>query len=272
MLDLDYAEDSAAETDMNVVMNNGGGFIEVQGTAEGHALRRHELDALLDLATDGTAQLFALQREALAALSATAQCVLVLATRQRRQAARVRGVARAARLRARSCRPTLGIAPAEETGNTFEANALLKARHAARAPGLPALADDSGIEVDALGGRPASTPRATPASTRATPTISRCCSTRSPACREPLRTARYRCVIAYGARAPTTPRRWSPRAAGKGTHPRAPRGNGGFGYDPVFVPAGETRTAAEMSAAEKNAVSHRGLALRALLAQWRVSR
>jgi len=65
VLDLDYHEDSTAETDMNVVMNNGGGFIEVQGTAEGHALRRDELDQLLALATAGTARLFELQREAL---------------------------------------------------------------------------------------------------------------------------------------------------------------------------------------------------------------
>jgi ribonuclease PH len=66
VLDLDYAEDSSAETDMNVVMNSGGGFIEVQGTAEGHAMRREELDALLALATHGTSQLFGLQRAALA--------------------------------------------------------------------------------------------------------------------------------------------------------------------------------------------------------------
>ena len=63
VLDLDYAEDSSAETDMNVVMNNGGGFIEVQGTAEGHAFRRHELDALLNLAAGGIARLFQLQQE-----------------------------------------------------------------------------------------------------------------------------------------------------------------------------------------------------------------
>jgi ribonuclease PH len=66
VLDLDYIEDSTAETDMNVVMNSGGGFIEVQGTAEGHAMRRDELDALLELATQGTATLFALQSAALA--------------------------------------------------------------------------------------------------------------------------------------------------------------------------------------------------------------
>lgn len=65
VLDLDYAEDSACDTDMNVVMNDGGGFIEVQGTAEGHAFRREELDALLELASKGVTELCALQREAL---------------------------------------------------------------------------------------------------------------------------------------------------------------------------------------------------------------
>ena len=65
VLDLDYDEDSQAETDMNVVMNNGGGFVEVQGTAEGHAFRRHELDALLNLAAEGIGTLFALQAQAL---------------------------------------------------------------------------------------------------------------------------------------------------------------------------------------------------------------
>jgi len=65
MLDLDYGEDSEAETDMNVVMNNGGAFIEVQGTAEGHAFRRHELDALLNLAASGIGELCSLQAQAL---------------------------------------------------------------------------------------------------------------------------------------------------------------------------------------------------------------
>jgi ribonuclease PH len=65
VLDLDYAEDSSCDTDMNVVMNDGGGFIELQGTAEGHAFRREELEALLDLASAGITKLCALQREAL---------------------------------------------------------------------------------------------------------------------------------------------------------------------------------------------------------------
>jgi ribonuclease PH len=65
VLDLDYAEDSQAETDMNVVMNNGGAFVEIQGTAEGHAFRRHELDAMLNLAASGIGQLFAVQTQTL---------------------------------------------------------------------------------------------------------------------------------------------------------------------------------------------------------------
>jgi ribonuclease PH len=65
VLDLDYAEDSNCDTDMNVVMNDGGGFIEVQGTAEGHAFRRDEMDALLGLAEKGIAELVAAQRAAL---------------------------------------------------------------------------------------------------------------------------------------------------------------------------------------------------------------
>ena len=65
VLDLDYAEDSQAETDMNVVMNNGGAFIELQGTAEGHAFRRHELDEMLNLAARGIGELLAMQAQAL---------------------------------------------------------------------------------------------------------------------------------------------------------------------------------------------------------------
>jgi ribonuclease PH len=73
VVDLDYAEDSSAETDMNVVMNNGGAFVEVQGTAEGHAFRRHELDQLLDLAASACQQLFAVQLESLQAPLAVAE-------------------------------------------------------------------------------------------------------------------------------------------------------------------------------------------------------
>jgi ribonuclease PH len=73
VLDLDYAEDSNCDTDMNVVMNDGGGFIEIQGTAEGHAFRRDEMDAMLALAEKGIAELVAAQRAALQSDNAVAR-------------------------------------------------------------------------------------------------------------------------------------------------------------------------------------------------------
>ena len=157
VLDLDYAEDSGAETDMNVVMNNGGGFIEVQGTAEGHAFRRHELDALLNLASEGIAKLFQLQTEVRRPPDAAAQPVMqgqrvVLASGnpgKLRQFSELLGASGLALVR----QSDFGIEPPPETGSTFLENSLIKARNAARLTGLPAIADDSGLEVDALGGR-----------------------------------------------------------------------------------------------------------------------
>ena len=157
----------------------------------------------------------------------------------------------------------LGIASADETGDTFEANALLKARHAAGASGLPALADDSGIEVDALEGRPGvwsaryAGPAATDAENNALMLVE---LSKVPPAR---RTARYRCVIAY-VRDAGDPAPLIASGSWEGTIALAPEGAGGFGYDPLFIPAGGAVTAAQMSAADKNAVSHRGQALAAL--------
>jgi XTP/dITP diphosphohydrolase len=160
----------------------------------------------------------------------------------------------------------LGVESVEETGTTFEANALLKARHAARATGLPALADDSGLEVDALGGRPGvwSARYAGPAASDHDNVV-KLLGELAPWPVPAARRARYRCVIAFVA-GPDDP---SPRiAAGHwdGHIATVPAGSGGFGYDPVFVPEGEGRSVAQMPDAEKNAVSHRGRALLALLA------
>ncbi|HXC60574.1 MAG TPA: RdgB/HAM1 family non-canonical purine NTP pyrophosphatase [Steroidobacteraceae bacterium] len=162
----------------------------------------------------------------------------------------------------------LNIESAEETGDTFQANALLKARHAARLSGLPALADDSGIEVDALGGRPGvwSARYAGAGATDAANNAKLLAELADlPASR---RTARYRCVIAFVADA-DDPEPLLAEGAWEGRIGEAPRGAGGFGYDPLFWPQGLNVTAAEMPAAEKNAISHRGLALTALLAQLR---
>ena len=158
----------------------------------------------------------------------------------------------------------LGVETPPETGRTFEENALLKARHAAAATALPALADDSGIEVDAMGGRPGvySARYAGEGASDAGNLQKLIDELRD----VPLgkRTARYRCVIAFVKAAADA----APIVAygtWEGTLATVPRGSGGFGYDPLFVPNGFTRTAAELEPEEKNSVSHRGQALRALL-------
>jgi XTP/dITP diphosphohydrolase len=149
----------------------------------------------------------------------------------------------------------------EETGDTYLDNALLKARRVAAATGEAALADDSGIEVDALDGAPGprsarySGPGATEESNlrtliRAVEAVPR-----------HRRTARYRAVAALAQ--PSGEAVWA-EGVSEGSLETEPRGTGGFGYDPIFVPHGDGRTMAELSDEEKDRISHRGRALRAL--------
>jgi len=153
-----------------------------------------------------------------------------------------------------------GVAPVAETGDTFLANALLKARHAAAHTGLPALADDSGLEVDALGGDPGvrSARYAGPAADDAA--NNRKLLAALVGVPDAGRTARFRCVLVW-VDGPADP---SPVIA-EGTWPGrilpAPRGQGGFGYDPVFLDPGSGLSAAELATAAKNVRSHRGQAL-----------
>ncbi|MCC7198363.1 MAG: RdgB/HAM1 family non-canonical purine NTP pyrophosphatase [Gammaproteobacteria bacterium] len=159
----------------------------------------------------------------------------------------------------------LGVTPPEETGTTFADNALLKARHAAQATGLPAIADDSGLEVDALDGRPGvySARYAGPGCSDEDNNARLLAELAGiPAAR---RSARYRCAMAF-VRDANDPAPIVCQAAWEGAIGFERRGSGGFGYDPLFIVAGGTQTAAEMPAAAKNAVSHRGQALQALAA------
>lgn len=149
-----------------------------------------------------------------------------------------------------------------EDGDTFEANALLKARAAAAGSGLVALADDSGLEVDALAGRPG---------VRSARYAADAGAGEGDAANNTLlvqeldgvedRTARFISVIAL-----VTPdgREWTTRGTMEGRILHTPRGDGGFGYDPLFLTDGQDRSNGELSPAEKDALSHRGAALRAV--------
>jgi XTP/dITP diphosphohydrolase len=159
---------------------------------------------------------------------------------------------------------TLGIESVPETGASFAANALLKAAHAAAQSGLAALADDSGLEVDALNGRPGIHSARFAGEQADDAANNRLLIQELHALtNDAQRSARYRCVLAL-VRGPAEPAPLFAHGSWEGRIARHARGSGGFGYDPWFIPHGMTITAAEMSAVDKNAVSHRGLALRAL--------
>ncbi|HEY4368456.1 MAG TPA: RdgB/HAM1 family non-canonical purine NTP pyrophosphatase [Steroidobacteraceae bacterium] len=157
---------------------------------------------------------------------------------------------------------------AEETGLSFIENAILKARHAARASGLPAIADDSGIEVDALHGAPGIySARYAGATASDRDNLNKLLLDLRdvPAAR---RTARYRCVLAF-MRWDLDPAPIVCQASWEGVLIATPRGTGGFGYDPIFeVEPGVT--VAELAAEEKNQRSHRGQALRMMVEQLRL--
>jgi XTP/dITP diphosphohydrolase len=160
----------------------------------------------------------------------------------------------------------LGLETPPETGDTFAANALLKARYAAAATNLPALADDSGIEVDALGGRPGIYSARYAGEGASDQQNLRKMLGELHEVPAGKRTARYQCVIAFvGTSMDAEP--ILATGTWEGTLISEPRGLGGFGYDPIFVPNGFDRTAAELDPVQKNSLSHRGQALAALIAQ-----
>lgn len=161
----------------------------------------------------------------------------------------------------------LGVTSVEETGTTFEANALLKARHAAAATGLPALADDSGLEVDALGGAPGVYSARYAGEHAGDAANTALLLQRLQGVELAARTARFRCVIVLVRDANDA----APLIASgcwEGHIALAPAGDGGFGYDPVFVPQGGAVTISQLDEVAKNHASHRGQALQSLLARW----
>ncbi|OLB77458.1 MAG: non-canonical purine NTP pyrophosphatase, RdgB/HAM1 family [Actinobacteria bacterium 13_2_20CM_2_71_6] len=148
-----------------------------------------------------------------------------------------------------------------ETGLTFAENALIKAREGAARTGLPTVSDDSGLTVDALNGMPGVfsarwSGRHGDDAANLELVLAQIVDVPNP-----LRGAAFVCVAALVL---PDGREWTVDGEMRGRLVRAPRGTGGFGYDPIFVADGESRTNAELSPAEKDAISHRGKAFRAL--------
>ena len=159
---------------------------------------------------------------------------------------------------------TLGVEPPEESGLTFVENALIKARAACAATGLPAIADDSGVVVDALGGAPGvRSARYAGEGASDEDNVARLLEALE-GVPDSERNAAFVCAIVY-LRHTHDPSPIVCESRWQGRILDAPRGAGGFGYDPVFFVETHDRTAAELSRAEKNAISHRGQALARLL-------
>ncbi len=266
VLDLEYAQDSRAQVDMNVVMTRDArgemGYVEVQGTGERKCYSRGELNRLLDLAEAGVRELMDAQR---AALGERAEVIckkprLVLASNNFGKLRELRAML-SDRFDVCSMRE-MGVAmDVEETGTTFEENALIKAQALMDVCGCATLADDSGLCVDALGGRPGVY-------------SARYCGVHGDDeannqlllkelenVPEP-RTAHYGAAIAL-CRPGHEP--LIVYGACEGEILRAYRGEGGFGYDPLFYSKDLQMTFAEADAESKNRVSHRARAIQLLL-------
>lgn len=153
----------------------------------------------------------------------------------------------------------VGLGDVEETGTTFTANALVKARAAVAACGLACVADDSGLVVDALGGDPGVRSARYAGAHGDDDANLRLVLERMRGVAD--RAARFVCVAALAS---PDGREWTTEGVLEGTLIDTPRGTGGFGYDPIFVPLGADRTTAEMAPEDKDAISHRGQAFRAL--------
>ena len=268
MLDLEYAEDHIAQADCNLVMTRevGSGkteFVEVQMTGEGRTIRREEFFTLLELGEKGVLELMQAQTDA---LDERAQVIgrkprLVVASGNFGKLKEMR-ILLGDKFDVVSMKE-LGLDPdIDENGDTFEANALIKAEALMKLTGCATIADDSGLEVDALGGRPGVY------SARYSGVHGDDEANNDKLLEElkdvpdEKRTARYACAMAL-----CRPGREPLIARGTCEERilRKRRGEGGFGYDPLFLSADFDKTFAEATMEEKNAVSHRARAIKALL-------
>ncbi len=265
-LDLDYARDSRAQVDMNVIMARDARgemqFVEVQGTGEGRPFAKDELDGLLALAQGGIEELM---REQRASLGERASVLfrkprLVLASQNGGKLRELRALFGAEYDVASMGEMGLDM-EIEETGSTFEENARIKAEALCARTGCAALADDSGLEVDCLGGAPG-VYSARYAGRHGDDAANNALLIANVKAFPAPRTARFVSAVALARPGRET---LIARGSCEGEVLLEERGEGGFGYDPLFYSHDLHKTFAEASAGEKNTVSHRARALKKLV-------
>lgn len=267
--DLDYKEDSSAAVDMNLVMTESGRFVELQGTGEEATFDGQQLNEMLIYGKTAIEELIAYQKEALSIsekpLYDIPEKTIVIATGNPGKAKEFKAVFGSAGYEVKTLSDYPQLPDVEETGKTFEENARLKAETIAKLLNHPVLADDSGLKVDALGGRPGVYSARYAGEQKSDAANNAKLLYELTDIADAQRTAQFHCTLVFAA-----PDKESlvVSADWPGKIGRIPRGENGFGYDPLFIPDGFEKTAAEISQDEKNSMSHRGMAIQALQKEW----
>ncbi|MEG0250560.1 MAG: ribonuclease PH [Peptostreptococcus sp.] len=263
-LDICYEEDSNAEVDTNVVMNNRGEFIEIQGTGEERPFTKDELTKILEYAEKGNKELMRKQREILGEVADSIigreyEREAVIATGNAHKLEEIQRLLADINFEIKSLKD-VGLEDIEiiENGKTFEHNALIKARTIAKETGKISIADDSGIEVDALNKRPG-VYSARYSGENATDEENRIKMFKElEGVTMDDRTARFVCVIAVVF---PDGKEILSRGVVDGRVSKEERGDHGFGYDCMFIPDGYDKTFGELPSELKNSFSHRSRAL-----------
>ncbi|EPH95416.1 tRNA nucleotidyltransferase [Enterococcus faecalis 13-SD-W-01] len=269
--DLDYAEDSAALVDMNLVMTESGKFVEIQGTGEEATFDGEQLNELLMYGKNGIEALIAEQKTALLAeytegsTAVPENKTVVIATRNPGKAREFAEMFGKNGYQVKTLLDYPELPDVEETGTTFEENARLKAETIAGILKQPVLADDSGLKVDALGGMPGVYSARFAGEHKSDAANNAKLLHELTGVPDEKRTAQFHCTLVFaepGKDSLVVEAEWPGKIA------RIPQGENGFGYDPLFIPETSSQSAAELSNEEKNEQSHRGQALKKLADVW----
>lgn len=268
-VDLDYIEDSACQVDMNLVMTESGRFVEIQGTGEEATFDGDQLNHLLHYGKEAIESLIAYQKEALyvqnTANVAVADKTIMIATGNMGKAKEFEKMFAKAGYQIKTMKDFPELPEVQETGQTFEENARLKAETIANILQCPVLADDSGLTVDALGGMPGIYSARFAGEQKSDASNNAKLLHELTDVADENRTAQFHCTLVFAA-----PQKESLVVEGiwNGRIARIPRGENGFGYDPLFIVDGLEKTSAELTPEEKNEISHRGQAMKKLDGLW----
>lgn len=264
--DLDYQEDSSAAVDMNLVMTESGRFVEIQGTGEEATFDDNELNALILHGKAGIEELITYQKEVLFPNIETEDKTIVIATRNPGKAKEFAALFAKEGYQTKTLLDYPDLPDVEETGKTFEENARLKAETIAHILQQPVLADDSGLVVDVLNGMPGIFSARFAGERKSDAANNAKLLHELTDIPDEKRTARFHCTLVFAA-----PRKESlvVEADWEGRIARIPQGDNGFGYDPLFIVPEYNKTSAELTAEEKNDISHRGMAVKELERTWK---